>query len=260
MQVFETLREIDHGTAQQISVLLVDDDPYQLAHLSGLVQKLRPEWRIAAQLSSVVDMAAVLDSVQPHLCILDVLFPGTTSLAVVRELGDICPVVFVTGDALFAAEAFDCDAVDYLVKPVRADRFEQALRKAEATLAVRSADPAVRSPGPAVSNFKSIRFLRGQDLVWSSLSEVCYFQAQRKYTRVVLKDQEGLLRLGLTTVQQHLRPSDFLRIHRGFVVNVSHIEGARRDDFGRLVVRVTGRDDKLIVSKPYEHMFRDGFS
>ncbi|MGI4779342.1 MAG: LytR/AlgR family response regulator transcription factor [Janthinobacterium lividum] len=244
---------------QQISVLLVDDDPYQLAHLSGLVQKLRPEWRIAAQLSSVVDMAAVLDSVQPHLCILDVLFPGTTSLAVVRELGDICPVVFVTGDALFAAEAFDCDAVDYVLKPVRADRFEQALRKVESTLSARSAELGLRSPRTGAA-FRSIRFLRGQDLVWSPLSAVRYFQAQRKYTRVVLKDQEGLMRLGLNLVHQHLRPSDFMRIHRGFVVNVNHIEGARRDDFGRLMVRMAGRDDKLIVSKPYEHLFRDGFS
>ena len=241
------------------SVLLVDDDPYQLAHLAALVNQLRPEWRVAAQLSSVVNMSTVLDTVQPDLCIFDVLFPGTTSLVVVRELGDMCPVIFVTGDPLFAAEAFDCDAVDYIMKPVRAERFEQALRKAEAVLAARSVEMA-KTPGNTPVGFTSIRFLRGQDLVWSALREVRYFQAQRKYTRVVLKDQEGLLRLGLTNVQQHLKRAEFLRIHRGFVVNVNHIESARRDDFGRLVVRVSGRDDKLIVSKPYERFFRDGFS
>jgi DNA-binding LytR/AlgR family response regulator len=259
MHVLESLKDTGHVAAEQIAVLLVDDDPYQLAHLSGLLQQLRPEWRIAAQLSTVIDMAKVLDTIQPQLCILDVLFPGTTSLAVVRELGDICPVVFVTGDPHFAAEAFDCDAADYVLKPVRADRFEQALRKAESILATRSAELGLRPARPSAA-FRSIRFLRGQDLVWSPLSAVLYFQAQRKYTRVVLKDQEGLLRLGLNLVHQHLRPSDFMRIHRGFVVNVNHIEGARRDDFGRLVVRMTGRDDRLIVSKPYEHLFRDGFS
>jgi DNA-binding LytR/AlgR family response regulator len=265
MDVSEISKAIDSPCTESISVLLVDDDPYQLAHLARLLGVLRPEWRIAAQLSSVEDMAAVLDSVQPHVCILDVLFPGMTSFSVVRELGEMCPVIFVTGDALFAAEAFDCGATDYLMKPVRADRFEQALRKVEATLSARAGEMA-RAPGPglglgpAASGFKSIRFLRGQDLVWSPLGEVRYFQAQRKYTRVALKDQEGLLRLGLTTVEQHLARSDFLRIHRGFVVNVNHIEGAQRDDFGRLMVRVAGRDEKLIVSKPYEHLFREGFS
>lgn len=243
----------------QVSLLLIDDDPYQLAHLASLVHQLRPEWRIAAQLSSVVNMANVLDTFQPNLCILDVVFPGTTSLSVVRELGDMCPVIFVTGDALFAAEAFDCDAVDFVMKPVRAERFEQALRKAELLMAARSVELA-KTPDGSTNSFTSIRFLRGQDLVWSALREIRYFQAQRKYTRVVLKDQEGLLRLGLTTVQQHLKPSEFLRIHRGFVVNINHIENARRDDFGRLVVRMTGRDDRLIVSKPYERYFRDGFS
>ena len=260
MQVSESSIDLESPATEAISVLLVDDDPYQLAHLSGLLQRLRPDWRIAAQLSSMVDMATVLDNVQPHLCILDVVFPGMTSLSVVRELGDICPVVFVTGDALFAAEAFDCDAVDYLMKPVQPDRFEQALRKVEAVLSTRSADAARGTERGTAPGFKSIRFLRGQDLVWCPLGEVRYFQAQRKYTRVALKDQEGLLRLGLTTVEQHLARSDFLRIHRSFVVNVNHIEGARRDDFGRLVVRVKGRDDRLIVSKPYERHFRDGFS
>ena len=258
MEIFETTGS-QNPANRPVSVLVVDDDPYQLAHIAGLLQQLRPEWRVAAQLSTVVNMSSVLDTFQPDLCIFDVVFPGTTSLVVVRELGDMCPVIFVTGDPLFAAEAFDCDAVDYVMKPVRAERFEQALRKAEALLATRSTEPAKTSDN-AAAGFTSIRFLRGQDLVWSALREVRYFQAQRKYTRVVLKDQEGLLRLGLTTVQQHLKPSEFLRIHRGFVVNINHIESARRDDFGRLVVRMTGRDDRLIVSKPYERYFRDGFS
>lgn len=257
----ETLEAaLDQSAASNpVSVLVVDDDPYQLAHIAGLLQQLRPEWRIAAQLSSLVNMASVLDTFQPHLCILDVMFPGTTSLSVVRELGDMCPVIFVTADPLFAAEAFDCEAVDYVVKPLRAERFEQALRRAEASMAARHADIA-KPAGTAAAAFTSIRFVRGQDLVWSALRDIRYFQAQRKYTRVVLKDQEGLLRLGLTTVQQYLRPNEFLRIHRGFVVNINHIETARRDDFGRLVVRVSNRDDRLIVSKPYERYFRDGFS
>ncbi len=244
---------------EAVSVLLMDDDPYQLAHLAVLIEQLRPDWRVAAQLSGVGDLAQVLDTVQPDLCVFDVLFPGTTSLLAVRELGDICPVIFVTGDPLFAAEAFECDAADYVVKPVRAERFDQALRKAELLLAAKSVRPK-KETGANSTAFSSIRFLRGQELVWSALKEVRYFQAQRKYTRVVLKDQEGLLRLGLTTVQQHLKPNEFLRIHRGFVVNMNHIESARRDDFGRLVVRMAGRDERLIVSKPYERFFRDGFS
>lgn len=246
---------------EQISVLLVDDDEYQLAHLTDLVRRLRPEWRIAGQLSTLTDIVSVLDAVQPSLCIMDVVFPEMTSLAAVRDLDDNCPMIFVTGDPQFAVEAFDCNAIDFIIKPVRVDRLEQALRKAEAILQARKAGMS-DGLGSAGARFNSIRFLRGQDLVWSSLKDVSYFQAQRKYTRVVLRDQEGLLRLGLSAVQQHLKPSDFLRIHRGFIVNASHIDAARRDEFGRLVVRVKGREreDRLVVSKPYEHLFRDGFS
>lgn len=258
MQVPEFAIDTESPATDPISVLLIDDDPYQLAHLSGLLRTLRPCWRIAAQLSSVVDMAGVLDSIQPDLCILDVVFPGTTSLAAVRELQNLCPVVYVTGDALFAAEAFDRNAADFVVKPVRAERLDQALIKAEVLLKVETTRLARMPAQPAVP-FKSVQFLRGQEQLWKPLSEVRYFQAQRKYTRVVLKDQEGLMRLGLTQVLRHLLPCDFLRIHRGAVVNVSHIESARRDDFGRLSVQMAGRDERLVVSKPYESAFRDGF-
>ena len=259
MEILESDNTLGNHGRKSISVLVIDDDPYQLAHISALVLKLRPEWHIAAQLSSVADLTAVLDTVQPHLCIFDIMFPGITSLAAIREQGDMCPVIFVTADPLYAAEAFDCDAIDYVIKPVRVDRFDQALRKAETSIASKSPAAPTDLDKPT-AQFTSIRFLRGQDLVWSALREILYFQAQRKYTRVVLKDQEGLLRLGLTTVQQHLKANEFLRIHRGFVVNINHIENARRDDFGRLVVRMSGRDERLIVSKPYERFFRDGFS
>jgi DNA-binding LytR/AlgR family response regulator len=242
-----------------VSIVLVDDDPYQLSFLAALVSELRPNWRIAAKLSSLENMVDLIADLQPSLCILDVVFPGATSLSMVRQIEDMCPVVFVTGNELHAVQAFDCDAVDYVMKPLRPERLEQALRKAEAALAM-NAGRLQRAGRADVSASSSIRFLRGQDLVWSPLSSVQYFQAQRKYSRVVLKDQEGLLRLGLNLVQQHLKPTDFIRIHRGLIVNVNHIEGARRDDFGRLVVRMAGRDDKLIVAKPYEHLFRDGFS
>lgn len=238
-----------------ITVLVADDDPAQLAYLSGLVRRLRPDWHIVAELTSSSDVEKELVNLSPSLAILDVRFADTTSLEIVGGLHDTCPVIFVTGDPLFAADAFTAEALDFILKPIKTDRFEHALRKAESFLMSKR---FAGSPRPRVAD--SLRMFRGHELVWAQLAEVRYFEAQRKYTRVVLKDQEGLLKMGLSTVVQHVSLDRFWRIHRGLILNVAHMSSAKRDELGRLRIKLADRDERLIVSKPYEHLFRDGFS
>ncbi len=96
--------------------------------------------------------------------------------------------------------------------------------------------------------------------MWARLSDVRYFEAQRKYTRVVMKDNEGLLKMGISNTLEHLDNDMFWRIHRSVIVNVAHMASSRRDELGRLYVRLTDRSERLHVSRSFEHLFRDGFS
>ncbi len=237
-----------------ISVLIADDDPVQLEYLSALVKRLRPEWEIAGQLTSAIHLQRELSNPTASLAILDVRFAETTSIEIVAGLRESFPVIFVTGDPQFAADAFTAEAVDFVLKPIRTERFEQALRKAEAQLAYGT------TAGPKPHTANSLRMFRGQELVWAQLNEVWYFEANRKYTRVVMKNHEGLLKMGISSAVRFLDPDSFWRIHRGLVLNVAHMASAKRDELGRLTVRLAGRDEKLIVSRPYEKLFRDGFS
>lgn len=174
---------------EMTTVLLADDDPAQLAYLADLIQRLRPEWQIVAQASTLEQVERDFVLHNPSIAILDVRFADSTSMEVVRGLRESYPVIFVTGDPAFAVDAFTCEALDFVLKPIRPERFEQALRKAEVFLQAQSGSKASGRRIPT-----SLRIIRGHELVWTPLSEVCYFQAQRKYTRVVLKNQEGLLR------------------------------------------------------------------
>lgn len=238
-----------------VTVLVADDDPTQLAYLSAMVRRLRPDWRIVAEATNSTQLQADLHRLSPAVAILDVRFADTTSLEIVRGMRESCPTIYVTGDPLFAVDAFTCDAVDFVLKPVYPARFEQALRKAEAIVATQS---ATSSPNRRVAN--SLRMLRGHDLVWTPVSEIYYFEAQRKYTRVVLKDHEGLVKMGISTVAPFLDSDRFLRIHRSSILNIAKMASAKRDEFGRLTISLKERSEKLIVSKPYEQLFRDGFA
>ncbi len=253
--MFEAIpTEVPAGAApvSSVKVLLGDDDAGQLGLLADLLARLRPHWSIVACARSADEVQHSLDQDRPTLAILDVRLGAVTALEIVRQQSRRVPTIFVTGDPIFAVDAFNSDAVDFVLKPVRAARLEQALAKAEASTAMPSV-PAGRERTSALCLF------RGQELVWAPLDEVVYFTADRKYTRVVMPGFEGLLRMGIGAVESSLDPQRFWRIHRGIIVNMRHMDSARRDDLGRLVVRLRDRAERLVVSRPNESRFTDGF-
>jgi DNA-binding LytR/AlgR family response regulator len=89
-----------------------------------------------------------------------------------------------------------------------------------------------------------------------TVEEICYFQADNKYTRVVTSEQESLIRRTIRELVDQLDPSTFWQIHRGTLVNVSAIAGLTRDMAGHLRVRLKERKELLPVSDPYVHRFR----
>lgn len=243
-----TQRIADETGSGPLRVLIGEDDPQQLELLVASVARLRPQW-VLLQASSAAEVRDVLAGECPDLAILDVRLGSDTSLEIMRFDNLRPPCIFVTGDPIFAVDAFECDAVDFLLKPVRAARLEQALAKAQARLDAPVGAPA--SEGKA-----SVCMFRGTALAWASLDEVDYFLADRKYTRVMVRaGWEGLLRMGISAVEEALAGSRFRRIHRGAIVHLGQIESTRRDSTGRLVLRLRGRPDVLPVSRPYEHAF-----
>ncbi len=96
----------------------------------------------------------------------------------------------------------------------------------------------------------------GETLQLVAVQDVCYFKSTNKYTRVLTRDREYLLRTPLKELIPQLDPEAFWRIHRGTVVNVGQIRAARRDLAGRLQVSLKDRMEVLAVSRGYGHLFR----
>jgi DNA-binding LytR/AlgR family response regulator len=238
------------------TVLIAEDDPYQQEQLAALVRKLRPDWGVLPPVSTAAQARGAIEERSPTLCIFDVELGPANGIDIAHSVPGGLPVIFVTGHSSYAADAFDCSAIDFVVKPIRPDRLEAALRKAENIVGLPTATGV-----PAGAAATLVRFTRGRDMVIAPLEEVAYFQAQHKYTRIVLRGQEGLLRINLSTVMQNLNPKKFWRVHRSYVVNIGQVASSKRDEMGRIVLRFVDRDERLVVSRPYEHLFsRDGFA
>ncbi len=243
-------------TTPRLSVLIADDDPIQLRHLSALVRRLRPEWDVVSELTSLEQIRNEVDRLNPSLLVLDAQFKHASAIDLVRELPEGYPVIFAADEGAHAVDAFACSALDFILKPISESRFEQALRKAENSISCNR--PVIgHQPRRTAS---SLKMYRANELVWVPINDVNYFQAERKYTRVILKDYEGLLGTGISSIIPNLNSDFFLRIHRSIILNISQMAFAKRDNFNRLTITLKNRKEKLIVAKPHEKLFKDGFS
>lgn len=233
-------------TMRPLSVLVVDDERPALDELSWLLQR---DERIG-EVRSVASAGEALRVLQEHhvdAVFLDIRMPGLTGLELARVLSRFKsppPVVFVTAHEEHAVDAFEVDAVDYLLKPVRDDRLAEALRRVvDATGATMAPDDSHQI---AVELGGVTRFI--------SRADVRYVEAQGDYARLHTDSGSHLLRVPLTTLEEEWRDAGFVRIHRSLLVALPHVEEVRMDS-GRCTVVVDG--DELGVSRRHTRSLRE---
>ncbi|HVG04322.1 MAG TPA: LytTR family DNA-binding domain-containing protein [Burkholderiaceae bacterium] len=243
---------------------IVAEDEATLRHqLIEQLGQLWPELAIVGEASDGVQALRVLDEHHPDVLFLDIQMPGATGLEVARQASGRCHVVFVTAYDQHAVAAFDQGAVDYVLKPVSAarlftavSRVRQRLGSPPARLESTLAQITSNGTSPAKQYLRWINASVGQNLKLITVDEVSYFQADNKYTRVVIADGEALIRKPLKELVEELDPNQFWQIHRSTLVNATSIAGVARDFRGRMLVKLKTRAETLLVSDSYTHLFR----
>jgi len=238
------------GIGRARRVVLAEDLPDHAETIVHLLRRLRPHWQVSAVARSAEQLMQAVDDHAPDLLVLDVHLIGSKSIDALSALPYSVPIVFVSGDPGFAIDAFEHAAVDYLLKPVRASRLQRALNRVDAL--DRLSNPSALAPQAA--GWFTAR--KADATVVVRHDDVVYLQAQAKFTRVVLRDGDALIKRGLGQVEQQLPSSRFIRVHRGTIVNIDHAGTLVRDDIGRLKLQMRGRTEWLHVSKAFERHFK----
>ena len=243
------------------SALIAEDEAVLRDELRAHLEGLWPELRIVALASSGIEALQGLDEHRPDVMFLDIQMPGLTGLEVARQAGGRCHVVFVTAYDAYAVAAFEQGAIDYVLKPYDVARLATAVRRVRQRLqdAPPHLDGLLRELAavqPAREHLRWINASQGQEMRVITVDEVCYFQADTKYTRVVTASGEALIRRSLKELQEQLDPGCFWTIHRSTIVNANAIAGVSRDFRGRVSVKLKARSEKLAVSEGHEHLFR----
>jgi two-component system response regulator AlgR len=230
--------------AAVLSVLIVDDEPLARARLRELLAR-QDGVEVAAEAGDGDTAIERCRQDGVDIVLLDIRMPGIDGLQTAQALAQLPRppvVVFLTAYDDRALDAFDTGAVDYLLKPVRVERLQQALERARRLV---SADSTSERSEPARKQFR-VRLAGSVRLV--PVSDVVCLRAEDKYVCLLTGDGEHLIEESLTAIEREFGPR-FLRIHRSCLVAVDRIRALERDADGSERLRLDGLDATLEVSR-----------
>lgn len=258
--------------------LIAEDEPLLAAGLRADLAVAWPELQLLATVADGLSAAAQALQLRPEVCFFDIRMPGCSGLEAAQALAEDWPdeqgfplIVFVTAYDDYALQAFDAQAVDYLVKPVDQPRLAACVKRLQSRLAQRRSpqqfvDDTVAqlrtllagtlATAPAAPRLEVIQAQVGSLVHLVPVAEVVYFEAADKYLRVVTAAREHLIRLSLRELLPQLDPAVFWQVHRGTVVQARCITTARREESGKVTLSLRGRAEKLTASRLYAHLFK----
>jgi two-component system, LytTR family, response regulator AlgR len=227
----------------RLRALVVDDEPPARARLTALLRDL-DQVEVIGEARDAMEALRQLKELAPEILYLDVRMPGMSGLELARHLtrlDDPPAIIFTTAHGEHAMEAFEAEAVGYLLKPIRKEKLAAATERARKLSASQldALDPSGRTH-LSVRARDGIRLLRTEDVI-------CLL-AQDKYTTVRHTGGEDLIEDSLRTLETELG-ARFVRVHRGALVNRDFIESVERNADGTHVIRLRGLSDTLPVSR-----------
>jgi DNA-binding LytR/AlgR family response regulator len=270
-------------TAAIATALIAEDEPLLARELQAELARAWPQLRIAATVGDGPSAVVQALALKPDVLFFDIRMPGQSGLEAAIELADEWPrdvpfpaLVFVTAYDQYAVQAFETQAVDYVLKPVQPARLQRTVARVQDVLGRReqggahfeatldqlrsllgpvgsaSATSAQAQNGP----LKMIQVSVGNSIRMVPVEDVVYFEAADKYVRVLTEGHEYLIRTALKELLPQLDAQRFWQVHRGTIVRADAIHSVTRDEAGKLHLQLRGRDEKLAVSRLYAHLFK----
>lgn len=266
------------SSSERPCALIAEDEPVLARTLARLLRQVWPQLQIAAVASDGVTAIAAALEHTPQILFLDIRMPGRSGLEVAEAVADDWPdaqpvplIVFVTAFDQFAMAAFERAAVDYVLKPVTAERLAITVQRLQQRLAVpvsvagdegraRLMEKLQSISAPASpESTEPIRMIRagvGNTVRMIPVAEVICLEATQKYVNVITASGESLVRLSLRDLSERIDGIELIQVHRGVLVNAGAIVSATRDENGHYSLALRGLQRPVKVSRAFGHLFR----
>jgi DNA-binding LytR/AlgR family response regulator len=247
------------------TAVVADDERLMREQIIASLKEAWPELLVVAEASNGHEAVAMVQDFEPDIVFLDISMPGLNGIQAAQALAGRAHVVFVTAHDQYAISAFEHGAVDYLLKPAEAarvaltcQRLRERLKQAPDPMNDLLAQLSQRLGG-GVKPREYMRWVQasvGANIRMIPTSDILFFRAEDKYTRVQTQGFEALIRKPIKELIDELDPNEFWQIHRATVVRVDAVEQVSRNFRGKQVVHVKGSTEKLEVSRTFNHLFK----
>ena len=214
--------------SETLRIVVVDDEPLARAVVREYAAA-DPALEIVADCANGFEAVKAVSELKPDLVLLDVQMPKLDGFEVLELLGRDQPVVFITAYDQYALRAFDVHAVDYLLKPYSAERFQEAIGRARERLRARLTAPPtpiedlVRDAKPKAGPNERVLIRDGANVHVLAVDKIDYVEAQDDYVAFKSEGKQYLKDQTLASVEGTLDPARFVRIHRSFILNIDRI-------------------------------------
>jgi two-component system, LytTR family, response regulator len=249
-----------------IRALIVDDEP--LARL-GVITRLSacPDMVVVGECATGKEALRMISGLRPDLVFLDIEMPGITGLELIRLLPKDCisHFVFLTAHDEYALNAFDVEALDYLLKPIDNERFAACVDRVRRTVALYRQESHYNHPyerlmvkpvGTGSQPIRRFTVRRGNDVIFVKADDIDWIEGLADYAGLHVQRTTHLIRETLSSLESHLDSAQFLRIHRSSIVQVDRI--VRVQPLANRDALVTLRDDQVLrASRNYSAGLRD---
>lgn len=230
-----------------IKTVIVDDEPLAREGLELHVQEVS-DIELEAQFGHPTDAIAFLEKNEIDLLFLDVEMPDMSGIDLLKSLQDPPLTVLTTAYTDYALEGFDLGVIDYLVKPIRLERFISAVNKAREYLRLQElSDQTEQMPGQDHIFLKADR-----KYVKVFLEDILYIQGMKDYVMVYTEDSRIITAMNMKTINSQLDSTRFVRVSKSYIINVSKIVEVKNN-------AVMIQDNEIPIGKKYKEHFLDNF-
>jgi two-component system, LytTR family, response regulator len=237
---------MSNGNYIQVKCIIVDDEPMARDVIKRYIQNV-PTLKLLAEFGNAIDATIYLQEQPVDIIFLDIKMPQLSGTEFVRSLRTIPKIIFTTAHKEYAHEGFELDVTDYLLKPIRFDRFLRAVNKAFPQKQHEPDSPLLATTEiKPVSSFIYLRVDRKMMKVL--LDEILYIESDKDYVKVYTEKGYFITRQTIASVEAMLSESKFIRVHRSYIVSLSKLKSYTAE-----TVEVGNKE--LPIGKLYRNVF-----
>jgi two-component system LytT family response regulator len=242
----------------KINAIIVDDEPLSREKIK-ILASTNEQLEIVGEAKNFSEAKNLISKLNPELLFLDINMPGKSGIELISELGDLAPfVIFTTAHTDYAAEAFNLNAVHYLLKPFDQTKFNDAVDRAKERILGKKSEEILTKIQSVISSKQQSDYytdripVKVQDkIVLVPLSEIHFIEADKNYVIINLREKHYRMRTTLNELAESLNPDLFIRVHKSFIINSSFIQEFEPTFNNEYIIKLTS-NKKIPTGKAYK--------